>query len=83
MNITSLIYIKNMLEHEIETRERSVRKLKDLLEERYVENDWNWRTPDDKVNGNVLALRAMLETQRDMLRKAQDVFEDLMRKEWN
>ena len=79
----SLVYIKDMLEKEIETREKAVEKVKTLLAEKEDAAGVQRNTPDSKVNGNVQALRSMRETQRKLFNEAQDALEDFLQHEWS
>lgn len=83
MRVQTLVYIKDMLEKEIETREKAVEKVKTLLAEKEDAAGVQWNTPDSKVNGNVQALRSMRETQRKLFNEAQDVLEDFLQHEWS
>lgn len=69
MRVQTLVYIKDMLEKEIETREKAVEKVKTLLAEKEDAAGVQRNTPDSKVNGNVQALRSMRETQRKYERR--------------
>ena len=83
MRVQTLVYIKEMLEKEVETREKAVKKLRGRLAEAEDESGVQWNTPDSKVNGNVHALRSMKETQRKLLNEAKDALEDFLQKDWN
>ena len=50
--------------------------------EKEEESGVQWNTPDNKVNGNIQALRSMRQTQREALNKAKDVLEDFMSQDW-
>lgn len=82
MRVQTLVYIKEMLEKEVETREKAVKKLRGRLAEEEDESGVQWNTPDSKVNGNVQALRNMKETQRKLLNEAKDALEDFLQKDW-
>lgn len=83
MKIQTLIYIKEMLEKEVENKERACKKNRERLAEAEDESGVQWNTPDSKVNGNVQALRSMKETQRKLLNETKDALEDFLQKEWN
>lgn len=83
MKIQTLIYIKEMLEKEVENKERACKKIRERLVEAEDESRVQWNTPDSKVNGNVQALRSMKETQRKLLNETKDALEDFLQKEWN
>lgn len=83
MRVQTLVYIKDMLEKEVETREKAVKKLRGRLVEAEDESGVQWNTPDSKVNGNVQAFRSMKETQRKLLNEAKDALEDFLQKDWN
>lgn len=83
MKIQTLIYIKEMLEKEVENKERACKKIRERLAEAEDESRVQWNTPDSKVNGNVQALRSMKETQRKLLNETKDALEDFLQKEWN
>lgn len=83
MRVQTLVYIKDMLEKEIETREKAVEKVKTLLAEKEDAAGVQRNTPDSKVNGNVQALRSMRETQRKLFNEAQDALEDFLQHEWS
>ena len=82
MTVSTLVYIKDMLEKEVDTRERAYKKLRDLVIEKEEESGVQWNTPDNKVNGNVQALRSMRQTQMEALNKAKGVLEDFMAQDW-
>lgn len=83
MRVQTLVYIKDMLEKEIETREKAVEKVKTLLAEKEDAAGVQWNTPDSKVNGNVQALRSMRETQRKLFNEVKDALEDFLQHEWS
>lgn len=83
MRVQTLVYIKDMLEKEIETREKAVEKVKTLLAEKEDADGVQWNTPDSEVNGNVQALRSMRETQRKLFNEAKDALEDFLQHEWS
>ena len=83
MTVSTLVYIKEMLEKEVETREKAVKKLRGRLVEAEDESGVQWNTPDSEVNGNVQALRSMKETQRKFLNEAKDALEDFLQHEWS
>lgn len=83
MKIQTLIYIKEMLEKEVENKERACKKIRERLAEAEDESGVQWNTPDSKVNGNVQAFRSMKETQRKLLNETKDALEDFLQKEWN
>lgn len=83
MRVQTLVYIKEMLEKEVEIREKAVKKLRGRLVEAEDESGVQWNTPDSKVNGTVQALRSMKETQRKLLNEAKDALEDFLQKDWN
>lgn len=48
MRVQTLVYIKEMLEKEVETREKVVKKLRERLVEAEDESGVQWNTPDSK-----------------------------------
>lgn len=82
MRIQTLVYIKNMLEKEVETREKAVKKVRERLTETEDESGAQWNTPDSKVNENIQALRKMKEAQRKLLNEAKDALDDFLQKDW-
>lgn len=82
MRIQTLVYIKEMLEKNVETRVKACKKLRERLTEAEDESGVQWNTPDNKVNGNVQALRSMKETQRKLLNEAKDALDDFLQKDW-
>lgn len=92
MRVQTLIYIKEMLEKEVETREnlereiktreKSCKKLGERLAETEDESGAQWNTPDSKVNENIQALRKMKEAQRKLLNEAKDALEDFLQQDW-
>lgn len=83
MRVQTLVYIKDMLEKEIETRENACKKVKTLLAEKEDAAGVQWNTPDSKVNGNIQALRSAKETQRKLFNEAKDALEDFLQHEWS
>lgn len=83
MRVQTLVYIKDMLEKEIETRENACKKVKTLLAEKEDAAGVQWNTPDDKVNDNIRFLRSARATHRENLSKVEAVLEDFMGKDWN
>lgn len=49
MRVQTLVYIKDMLKKEVETREKSVKKLRERLAEAEDESGVQWNTPNSKV----------------------------------
>jgi RNA binding exosome subunit len=78
-----MIYIKEMLEKEVERRKKSYKKAGDILEEKEREAGVQWNTSDDRVDDNIKLYRDIKHTQREALTEAQDALEDFLSKEWN
>lgn len=69
MRVSSLVFIQQLLEAEVEKEKKAVEKVKTLLAEKEDAAGVQWNTPDSKVNGNIQALRSMKETQRKYERR--------------
>ena len=92
MRVQTLIYIKEMLEKEVETRENLEREIKtrekackkvgEHLAEAEDESGVQWNTSDSEVDRNIQALRKMKETQRKLLNEAKDALEDFLQQDW-
>ena len=83
MRLNTMIYIKEMLEKEVERRKRSYKKAGDILEEKEREAGVQWNTSDDRVDDSIKLYRDIKHTQREALTEAQDALEDFLSKEWN
>lgn len=83
MRVSSLVYIQQLLEAEVEKEKKAVEKVKTLLVEKEDEAGVQWNTPDDKVNDNIRFLRSARATHREILSKVEAVLEDFMGKDWN
>jgi len=83
MRVSSLVYIQQLLEAEVEKEKKAVEKVKTLLVEKEDEAGVQWNTPDDKVNDNICFLRSARATHRENLSKVEAVLEDFMGKDWN
>lgn len=83
MRLNTMIYIKEMLEKEVERRKKSYKKAGDILEEKEREAGVQWNTSDDRVDDNIKLYRDIKHTQREALTEAQDALEDFLSKEWN
>jgi hypothetical protein len=83
MRVSSLVYIQQLLEAEVEKEKKAVEKVKTLLVEKEDEAGVQWNTPDDKVNDNIRFLRSARATHRENLSKVEAVLEDFMGKDWN
>lgn len=83
MRVSSLVYIQQLLEAEVEKEKKAVEKVKTLLAEKEDAAGVQWNTPDSKVNGNIQALRSMKETQRKLFNEAKDALEDFLQHEWS
>lgn len=83
MRVSSLVYIQQLLEAEVEKEKKAVEKVKTLLVEKEDEAGVQWNTPDDKVNDNIRFLRSARVTHRENLSKVEAVLEDFMGKDWN
>lgn len=83
MRVSSLVYIQQLLEAEVEKEKKAVEKVKTLLVEKEDEDGVQWNTPDDKVNDNIRFLRSARATHRENLSKVEAVLEDFMGKDWN
>lgn len=92
MRVQTLIYIKEMLEKEVETREtlekeiktreKACKKVGERLAEAEDESGVQWNTSDSEVDRNIQALRKMKETQRKLLNEAKDALEDFLQQDW-
>jgi RNA binding exosome subunit len=78
-----MIYIKEMLEKEVERRKKSYSKVWDILDEKEREAGVQWNTPDNRVDDNIKLYRNIKHTQRVALTEAQAVLEDFLSNEWN
>ena len=83
IRVSSLVYIQQLLEAEVEKEKKAVEKVKTLLVEKEDEAGVQWNTPDDKVNDNIRFLRSARATHRENLSKVEAVLEDFMGKDWN
>lgn len=83
MRLNTMIYIKEMLEKEVERRKKSYKKAGDILEEKEREAGVQWNTSDDRVDDNIKLYRDIKHTQREALTEAQDALEDFLSKDWN
>lgn len=83
MRVNTLVYIKEMLEHEVETRQKAYNKAKKILEEKEDAADVNWNTPDNKVDDNIRLYRGIRKTQYSKLSEAKDALEDFLNQEWD
>lgn len=73
MRVSSLVYIQQLLEAEVEKEKKAVEKVKTLLVEKEDEAGVQWNTPDDKVNDNIRFLRSARATHRENLSKVEAV----------
>lgn len=53
MRVSSLVFIQQLLEAEVEKEKKAVEKVKTLLAEKEDAAGVQWNTPDDKVNDNI------------------------------
>lgn len=83
MRVSSLVYIQQLLEAEVEKEKKAVEKVKTLLVEKEDEAGVQWNTPDAKVNDNIRFLRSARATHRENLSKVEAVLEDFMGKDWD
>ena len=83
MRVSSLVFIQQLLEAEVEKEKKAVEKVKTLLAKKEDAAGVQWNTPDNKVNGNIRFLRSARTTHRENLSKVEAVLEDFMGKEWN
>lgn len=83
MRVSSLVYIQQLLEAEVEKEKKAVEKVKTLLVEKEDATGVQWNTPDNEVNDNVRFLRSAKATHRENLSKVEAVLEDFMGKDWN
>lgn len=83
MTVSTILFIKELLEHEVEIRRGSYQKVKKILAEKEDEADVGWNTPDSKVDDNIRLYRNLKETERKKLNEAKDALEDFLSKEWN
>ena len=83
MRVSSLMFIQQLLEAEVEKRKNALDMVKKLLVEKEDAAGVQWNTPDNRVDDNIRFLRSSKETQWEALRKAEDALEDFMGKEWN
>lgn len=83
MKVSSLMFIQQLLETEVEKEKKAVEKVKTLLAEKEDAAGVQWNTPDNKVNDNIRFLRSAKATHRENLSKVEAVLEDFMGKDWN
>lgn len=83
MRVSSLVFIQQLLEAEVEKEKKAVEKVKTLLAEKEDADGVQWNTPDDKVNDNIRFLRSARATYRENLSKVEAVLEDFMGKDWD
>lgn len=83
MKVSSLLFIQQLLEAEVEKEKKAVEKVKTLLVEKEDAAGVQWNTPDDKVNDNIRFLRSARATHKEKLSNAETVLEDFMGKDWN
>lgn len=83
MRVSSLVFIQQLLEAEVEKEKKAVEKVKTLLAEKEDAAGVQWNTPDDKVNENIRFLRSARATHRENLSKVEAVLEDFMGKDWD
>lgn len=83
MKVSSLMFIQQLLETEVEKEKKAVEKVKTLLAEKEDVAGVQWNTPDNKVNDNIRFLRSAKATHRENLSKVEAVLEDFMGKDWN
>ena len=83
MRVSSLVFIQQLLEAEVEKEKKAVEKVKTLLAEKEDADGVQWNTPDDKVNDNIRFLRSARATHRENLSKVEAVLEDFMGKDWD
>lgn len=62
MRVSSLVFIQQLLEAEVEKEKKAVEKVKTLLVEKEDAAGVQWNTPDDKVNDNIRFLRSARAT---------------------
>ena len=83
MRVSSLVFIQQLLEAEVEKEKKAVEKVKTLLAEKEDADGVQWNTPDDKVNDNIRFIRSARATRRENLSKVEAVLEDFMGKDWD
>lgn len=83
MKVSSLMFIQQLLETEVEKEKKAAEKVKTLLAEKEDAAGVQWNTPDNKVNDNIRFLRSAKATHRENLSKVEAVLEDFMGKDWN
>lgn len=83
MRVSSLVFIQQLLEAEVEKEKKAVEKVKTLLAEKEDAAGVRRNTPDDKVNDNIRFLRSSRATHRENLSKVEAVLEDFMGKDWD
>lgn len=83
MKVSSLMFIQQLLETEVEKEKKAVEKVKTLLAEKEDAAGVQWNTPDNKVDDNIRFLRSAKATHRENLSKVEAVLEDFMGKDWN
>lgn len=83
MRVSSLVFIQQLLEAEVEKEKKAVEKVKTLLAEKEDADGVQWNTPDDKVNDNIRFLRSARATHKENLSKIEAVLEDFMGKDWD
>ena len=83
MKVSSLLFIQQLLEAEVEKEKKAVEKVKTLLAEKEDAAGVQWNTPDNKVNDNIRFLRSAKATHRENLSKVEAGLGDFMGKDWN
>lgn len=83
MKVSSLMFIQQLLEAEVEKEKKVIEKVKTLLAEKEDAAGVQRNTPDDKVNDNIRFLRSARATHGETLLNAEAVLEDFMGKDWN
>lgn len=64
MKVSSLMFIQQLLETEVEKEKKAVEKVKTLLAEKEDAAGVQWNTPDNKVDDNIRFLRSASHSQR-------------------
>jgi len=83
MNLNTLIYIKDLLEENIQYMDAQYKQAADKCEKVERENGFQWNTEDKLVNDDVRRCRDTKATKREDLNRAKEALEDFMSKDWS
>ena len=83
MTFTTLNYIKNMLDTEIDKRRKMIADAKHGLEELYADTGYTGWTPDEELGPLGAYYRKALAEDKEKLRKAEAALEEFLAHSWN